>query len=172
VFGVTSKYLAPQYGGRGAASAKTVRPRLVRGGLTLAVAGAACAGLAACSSSISSVASNPPGSTSSLPAISTSGAASAIASALSSSDCTVLKDISGSAITTLTPLETDPSKASSLLKTYIAQLTADESKVTSTAAKNQIKAWIAALNKSQTESTADATSTITKALGSIAKGCA
>jgi hypothetical protein len=53
----------------------------------------------------------------------------------------------------------------------VTQLQADEAKLTSAQGKSVLNAYIAALQKASTESTADATTTITGALGPLAAAC-
>ena len=164
------------------------RAHAPRRALAAIAVGGCCALLAACSSSnASSAASTASSAASSAAAVASSAAsaansaASAIASAASSAaggsgasaaDCVIIKQVDSNAITTLTPLETDSAaQATAALKTYITQLQADEAKLTSAGGKSALSAYIAALQKASTESTADATTTITTALGSLAAAC-
>src|SRR5579859_2275318 len=101
--------------------------------------GGCCAVLAACGSSASSAASVA-SSAASVSASEASSAASAIGSAVSSAasaagvttgvsaaDCVIIKQVDSSAISTLTPLQTDsPAQATAALQTYITQLQADQ----------------------------------------------
>jgi hypothetical protein len=168
------------------------RARAPRRVLAAIAVGGCCAMLAACSSSnassaassASSAASSAAGvasSAASAAASAASSAASAIASAASSAaggsgasaaDCVIIKQVDSNAISTLTPLETDSAaQATAALKTYITQLQADQAKLTSAGGKSALSAYIAALQKASTESTADATTTITGALGTLGAAC-
>jgi hypothetical protein len=146
--------------------------------LTLFVAGGMCAALAACSSSSSS--SAPAASTTSAsaaPSATASAATSAASSApaagaIPAADCTVIKQVSSSAITTLTPMQSESkTKAAADLATYLSQLAADEAKLTSAKGKSVLHAWIAAVQKAATQSQADATTTILGGLGDLGSAC-
>jgi hypothetical protein len=63
------------------------------------------------------------------------------------------------------------SKAAADLQTYLTQLHADEAKLTSAKGKSVLSAWIADVQKSETESTGDATTTITGGLGALGSAC-
>jgi hypothetical protein len=169
---------------------KPSAPRLSRAvaprrALTMIAVGGCCAVLAACGSSASSASSAAVASASaaesSAAAVASSVASSASAavssalagtSGVSAADCVIIKQVSGSAITTLVPLQTDsPAQATAALKTYVTQLQADQAKLTSAQGKSVMSAWIAALQKASTESTADATTTITAALAPLEAAC-
>jgi hypothetical protein len=138
----------------------------------VAVGGALIAG---CSSSPSS--SSAPAATSSAPAASTSAAASspaasAAATGVSAADCKIISPISSSVITTLAPLESEPTAtATAGIKAYIAKLTADEAKLTSAAGKAALGSFITALDKSLTEPESQATTSVTTAVGNLAAAC-
>ena len=139
----------------------------------LAVGGALVAG---CSSSSSSSTSAPASSSAAATtAAATSAAASSPAAAttgVSAADCKIISPISAGVISTLTPLQSEStSQAAAGIKAYAAKLTADEAKLTSAAGKAALASFIAALEKAQTESTSDATSTITPAIGNHAAAC-
>ena len=169
---------------------KPSTPRLSRAiaprrALTAIAVGGCCAVLAACgssaSSSASAAASSAAGVASSAAAVASSAAAaasSAVSSALagtsgvSAADCVIIKQVDSSAISTLVPLQSDtPAQASAALKTYVTQLQADQAKLTSAQGKSVMSAWIAALQKASTQSTADATTTITAALAPLGAAC-
>jgi hypothetical protein len=129
---------------------------------------------AGCSSSSTSAASSPSATTaaSSPSAAATSAAPTAAAGALPAADCAVLKPISASAISKLTPLATDPkAEAAAALKSYIAELKAAEAKLTSAQAKADLTPLITGLEKSETETQAQSTPVITAALGKLASAC-
>jgi trimeric autotransporter adhesin len=169
------------------------RAHAPRRALSVIAVGGFCAMLAACSSSNASSAASTASSAASSAAAAAnsaassaasaaSSAASAIASAASSAagaasgasaaDCVIIKQVDSNAISTLAPLETDSTaQATAALKTYITQLQADQAKLTSAGGKSALSAYIAALQKASTESTADATTTITSALGSLGAAC-
>jgi hypothetical protein len=147
--------------------------------------GGCCAVLAACGAGAASSAASAASSAASVAASEASSAASAVGAAVSSAasaagvtsgvsaaDCVVIKQVSSSAISTLTPLQTDsPAQATAALNTYETQLQADQAKLTSAQGKSVLSAWIAAIQKASTESTADATVTITTALAPLAAAC-
>jgi len=147
--------------------------------------GGCCAVLAACGASAASSAASAESSAASVAASEASSAATAIGSAVSSAasaagvttgvsaaDCVVIKQVSSSAVSTLTPLQSDSQvQATAALKAYVTQLQADQAKLTSAQGKSVLGAWIAAVQKASTQSTADATVTITTALGPLAAAC-
>ena len=173
-------------------AARLSRAIAPRRALTVIAVGGCCAVLAACGSSASSsasaaassAASSAAGIASSAAAVASSAVAaagSAVSSAasaagvttgVSAADCVIIKQVDSSAISTLVPLQTDsPAQATAALKTYITQLQADQAKLTSAPGKSVMSAWIAALQKASTESTADATTTITAALAPLGAAC-
>ncbi len=159
------------------------RAHAPRRALAVIAVGGFCVMLAACSSSNSSSASSAASSAASVAnsaassaASAVSSAASAIASAASSgasaADCVIIKQVDSNAISTLAPLQTDSTaQATAALQAYITQLKADQAKLTSAGGKSALSAYIAALQKASTESTADATTTITGALGALGAAC-
>ena len=129
---------------------------------------------AGCSSSSTSAASSPSATTaaSSPSAAATSATPTAAAGALPAADCAILKPISASAISKLTPLATDPkAEAAAALKSYIAELKAAEAKLTSAQAKADLTPLITGLEKSETETQAQSTPVITAALGKLGSAC-
>ena len=156
--------------------------------LALTAAGLLAAGCSSSSSSSSSVpaatspaASSPATATSpsatpsvSSPAASSPAASSPAAAAgkPSAADCKIIAPISASAVAKLTPLSTESkAKAAAGMKTYITSLAAAEARLTSAGGKKVIGDFITALEKSQTESTSKATTTMIAALGSLGKAC-
>src|ERR1700728_2246278 len=94
----------------------------------LAVGGALVAGCSSSSSSSSSAPASAPAATTSAAASAptSSPAASAAATGVSAADCKIIGSISGSVISTLTPLQREPtSNAAVALQAYVVQLTAD-----------------------------------------------
>jgi len=152
-----------------------------RRALTVIAVGGCCAVLAACGSSASSSASAAVSSANSVASSAAAVASSAVAAAssalagasgVSAADCVIIKQVDSSAISTLVPLQSDtPAQASAALKTYVTQLQADQAKLTSAQGKSVMSAWIAALQKASTQSTADATTTITAALAPLGAAC-
>ena len=152
-----------------------------RRALTVIAVGGCCAVLAACGSSASSSASAAVSSANSVASSAAAVASSAVAAAssalagasgVSAADCVIIKQVDSSAISTLVPLQSDtPAQVTAALKTYITQLQADQAKLTSAQGKSVMNAWIAALQKASTESTADATATITAALAPLGAAC-
>jgi hypothetical protein len=150
--------------------------------LTLAAAGLLAAGCSSSSSSSSSVpvATSPPASATaaspsatppapSSPAVSTPAL---IAGPPSAADCKIIKPISAAAIGNLTPVSSEPkAKATATLTAYIATLTAAEAKLTTTGGKKAIADFITSLQKSETESTSQATTLMIGALGTLGKAC-
>jgi hypothetical protein len=57
------------------------------------------------------------------------------------------------------------------MATYVSTLKADEAKLTSPKGKLVLSAWAAAVQKAATETTADATGTVTTALGALGAAC-
>jgi hypothetical protein len=105
-------------------------------------------------------------------AAATSATPAAAAGALPAADCAILKPISASAISTLTPLATEPkAKAAAALKSYIAQLETTEGKLTSAQAKADLTPLITGLKDSETETQAQSTPVITAALGKLGSAC-
>ena len=165
------------------------RAHAPRRALAVIAVGGCCALLAACSSSNASSAASTASSAASSAAAAANSAASSAASAVSSAasaiasaaggasgasaaDCVIIKQVDSNAISTLAPLQADSAaQATAALKTYITQLQGDEAKLTSAGGKSALGAYITALQKASTESTADATTTITGALGTLGSAC-
>jgi hypothetical protein len=83
-----------------------------------------------------------------------------------------MKPISASAISTLTPIASEPkAKALASINAYVAKLKTAESKLTSAAAKADLQTLITALQKSTTETQAQATPAMTAALGKVGSAC-
>jgi hypothetical protein len=142
----------------------------------LAVLAASGALIVGCSSSGSSSSSAP---TAAATSAATSASAPASSTAASSStkpsaaDCVTINKISSGVVSTLTPLQTEPeSKAEVALKAYLAKLTKQEATLTSPAGKAALGSFIAALGKSLTETQAQATTTLTTAIGNLSSACA
>jgi type IV pilus biogenesis protein CpaD/CtpE len=122
---------------------------------------------AGCSSS-----SSPTSAASSPPAATTPATPTAAADALPAADCAILKPISASAISTLTPIASDSkAKAAAAMKSYIAELETAEGKLTSAQAKADLEPLITGLEKSATETQAQSTPVITAALGKLGAAC-
>ena len=154
--------------------------------LAVIAVGGCCAVLAACSSSNASSAASTVSSAASSAASAASSAASAVASAASSAasaagsgvsgvsaaDCVIIKQVDSSAISTLVPLQSESkTKAAADLATYLTQLQADAAKLTSAKGKKVMGDWIADVQKLATESTADATATVTGGLAELSAAC-
>jgi subtilase-type serine protease len=155
--------------------------------LALTAAGLLAAGCSSSSSSSSSVpaatspAATTPAATSpsaTLPASSPAASSPAVSTPAlvagppSAADCKIIKPISAAAIGNLTPVSSEPkAKAVATLTAYIATLKAAEAKLTTTGGKKAIDDFIAALQKSETESTSKATTLMIGALGTLGKAC-
>jgi len=139
----------------------------------LAGIGFLATGCSTSSSSTTSAASSAAATPASSPsAASASATPAAAAGALPAADCAILKPISGSAISTLTPLATDPkAKAAAALTSYIAQLETAAGKLTSAQAKADLAPLITGLKKSETQTQAQSAPVITAALGKLATAC-
>jgi hypothetical protein len=147
----------------------------------LAVLAAGAALVAGCSSSSSSSSSSTPSASapastapaSSAPATSASAPAStAAATAVSVADCKIINPISTGVAAKLMPLQSESkAKAEAGIKAYLAELTADEAKLTSPAGKAALGAFIKSLAESLTESTSAATTTLTTAIGALGSAC-
>jgi len=134
----------------------------------LAVGGALIAG---CSSSSSST-SAPAATSAAASAAASSPTASAAATGVSAADCKIISQISGSVISTLTPLQSEStSKAAAGISAYIVKLKADQAELTSAAGKAALGSFISSLQKSLTESTSAATGTVTTAIGTLGSAC-
>jgi predicted component of type VI protein secretion system len=145
----------------------------------LAVLAASGALIAGCSSSSSSSSSTPTASATSAaasvsaPATSASSTAAGSSTKPSAADCVTINKISSGVITTLTPLQTEPqAKAAVAIKAYLAKLTTEEATLTSPAGKAALGSFITALGKSLTETTSQATTTVTTAIGNLSSACA
>jgi hypothetical protein len=158
------------------------RAHAPRQALAVIAVGGCCAMLAACGSSGSSSAASSASSAASSASSAVASAASAVASAASSAasaasgvsaaDCVIIKQVDSSAISTLLPMESESaSKAAADMATYQTQLEADAAKLTSAKGKTVMGDWIADTKKAATESTADATTTITGGLAELAAAC-
>ena len=138
----------------------------------LAVGGALIAGCSSSSSSSSSAPASAPATSAAASTPASSPAASAAATAVSAADCKIISSISGSVISTLAPLQSEPtSKAAVTLKAYVVKLTADEAKLTSAGGKAALGSFIAAIQKASTETASQATAGLTTAIGNLGSAC-
>jgi hypothetical protein len=134
-------------------------------GIAFLAAGCSSSSAPSTASSSTTPASSPSSAT-------TSATPTTAAGMLPAADCTILKPISASAISKLTPIATYPkAKAAAALKSYIAELETAEGKLTSAQAKADLTALITGLEKSETETQAQATPVITTALGKLGLAC-
>jgi hypothetical protein len=149
----------------------------------LAVLAASGALIAGCSSSSSSPSSTPTAAATSaaasVSAPATSASAPASSTAASSStkpsaaDCVTINKISSGVVAVLAPLQTEStSKADVALKGYVALLTTQEATLTSPAGKAALGSFITAFGKAQTETQAQATTTVTTAIANLSSACA
>jgi hypothetical protein len=84
---------------------------------------------------------------------------------------TINKDSSG-VVAVLEPLQSESTaKATAALKGYVALLTTQAATLTSPAGKSALDAFIAAFKKAETESTAQATTTVTTAIANLGAAC-
>jgi hypothetical protein len=143
--------------------------------LALAASGLLAAGCSSSSSSSTTTATAASSPAASSPAATATQAASspaAAAAAPSAADCKIIGPIAASAITQLTPLQTDSkAAAAAAMKTYLTTLETADAKLTSPGGKAVLGGFITALEKSSTESTSQATATVTAALGSLSSAC-
>ena len=148
----------------------------------LAVLAASGALIAGCTSSSSSSSSTPTASATSAPvsapAPATSASAPASSTAAGSSnkpsaaDCVTLNKISSGVVAVLEPLQSESTaKATADLKGYVALLTTQAATLTSPAGKAALDSFIAAFKKAETEPTAQATTTVTTAIGNLGSAC-
>ena len=139
----------------------------------LAVLAASGALIAGCTSSSSSSSSTP-----TAPATSTSASAPASSTAAGSSnkpsaaDCVTINKISSGVVAVLEPLQTESTaKAAAALQGYVTLLNTQEATLTSPAGKAALSSFIAAFKKAETESTAQATTTVTTAIVNLGSAC-
>ena len=148
----------------------------------LAVLAASGALIVGCSSSGSSSSSTPTATATSAPVSSptpvTSASAPASSTAAGSSttpsaaDCVTLNKISSGVVAVLEPLQSESTaKATAALKGYVALLTTQAATLTSPAGKAALDTFIAAFKKAETESTAQATTTVTTAIANLGAAC-
>ena len=136
----------------------------------LAVGGALIAGCSSSSSSSSSAPASAPATTS---AAASPTASAASADGVSAADCKIISGVSAGVVKELLPLQTEStSKAAASMKAYIATLQADQAKLTSAAGKAALGSFIATLQKSLTETQAQATGPLTTAMGTLSTVCA
>jgi hypothetical protein len=84
-----------------------------------------------------------------------------------------INKISSGVVAVLEPLQTEStSKADVALKGYVALLTSEKATLTSPAGKAALDSFITAFRKAQTETEAQATTTVTTAIGNLATACA
>jgi hypothetical protein len=146
----------------------------------LAVLAASGALIAGCTSSSSSSSSTPtaaatsasvsaPATSASAPASSTAAGSSTKPSA---ADCVTINKISSGVVAVLEPLQTESTaKATAALQGYVTLLTTQEATLTSPAGKAALSSFIAAFKKAETESTAQATTTVTTAIVNLSSAC-
>ena len=148
----------------------------------LAVLAASGALIAGCTSSSSSSSSTPVASATSAsvsaPATSASASAPASSTAVGSSnkpsaaDCVTINKISSGVVAVLEPLQTESTaKAAAALQGYVTLLNTQEATLTSAAGKAALSSFIAAFKKAETESTAQATTTVTTAIVNLGSAC-
>ena len=148
----------------------------------LAVLAASGALIVGCSSSGSSSSSTPTATATSAPVSSptpvTSASAPASSTAAGSSttpseaDCVTLNKIRSGVVAVLEPLQSESTaKATAALKGYVALLTTQAATLTSPAGKSALDSFIAAFKKAETESTAQATTTVTTAIANLGAAC-
>jgi hypothetical protein len=144
----------------------------------LAVLAASGALIVGCTSSGSSSGSTPTASATSASASVSATSASASSTAAGSStkpsaaDCVTINKISSGVVAVLAPLQTESTaKATAALKGYVAMLTTQAATLTSPAGKAALGSFITAFKKAQTETTAQATTTVTTAIGNLASAC-
>ena len=137
----------------------------------LAVLAASAALVAGCSSSSSSTTAPSAPAYSAAPTTASAPATSA-ATGVSAADCKIINPISSGVAAKLVPLQSEPkAKADAGIKAYLAELSADEAKLTSADGKAALGAFITALEKSLTETTSQATTTLTSAIGALGSAC-
>jgi hypothetical protein len=147
----------------------------------LAVLAASGALIAGCSSSSSSSSSTPTAAATSAASVSapaTSASAPASSTAAGSStkpsaaDCVTINKISSGVVAVLEPLQTESTaKAAAALKGYVAPLTTQAATLTSPAGKAALGSFITAFKKAQTETTSQATTTVTTAIANLGAAC-
>jgi hypothetical protein len=139
----------------------------------LAVGGALIAGCSSSSSSSSSAPASASAATTSAAPSTAASSPAASATGVSAADCTIISGVSSGVVKELLPLQTEStSKAAASMKAYIATLQADEAKLTSPAGKAALGSFIATLQKSLTETQAQATGPLTTAMGTLSTVCA
>jgi hypothetical protein len=90
----------------------------------------------------------------------------------SAADCKIIKPIAASAVTKLTPLQTEPkAQAAATLKAYLGELAKAEVKLTSPAGKEVIGSYITTLEKTGSESQSQATAQMIAELGKLGSAC-
>ena len=83
-----------------------------------------------------------------------------------------LNKISSGVVAVLEPLQSESTaKATTALKGYVALLTTQAATLTSPAGKSALDSFIAAFKKAETESTAQATTTVTTAIANLGAAC-
>jgi hypothetical protein len=139
---------------------------------TVAVLAAGGALIAGCSSSSSSSSSAPASAAAATTSAAATASSPAAATGISAADCKIISQVSGSVISTLTPLQSEStSKASAALKAYVATLSADENKLTSAGGKAALNAFINAVLKASTETPSQATGGLETAIGNLGSAC-
>jgi hypothetical protein len=127
---------------------------------------------ASATAAATSPSATPPAPSSPAPSTPAASTPALAAGGPSAADCKIIKPISASAISKLTPISTLPkAQAIAGMTAYIATLKAAEAKMTTTGGKKVIADFAADLQKSETESTSKATTLMIGALGTLGKAC-
>jgi hypothetical protein len=83
-----------------------------------------------------------------------------------------INKISSGVVAVLEPLQTESTaKATAALKSYVTLLTKEAATLTSPAGKSALSSFITAFKKAQTETTAQATTTVTTAISNLGSAC-
>jgi hypothetical protein len=91
---------------------------------------------------------------------------------LPSADCVIIRSIAGGVVASLIPLKSEPhKKANASLHAYIASLDTARSKLASAQAKAVLGAFIAALERTSTQSVPVATQYVSAAVGKLGAAC-
>jgi hypothetical protein len=84
-----------------------------------------------------------------------------------------INKISSGVVAVLEPIQTEStSKATAALKGYVALLTTEAATLTSPVGKAALGSFITAFRKAETETKAQATTTVTTAIGNLSSACA
>jgi hypothetical protein len=91
---------------------------------------------------------------------------------LPSADCVIIRSIAGGVVARLIPLKSEPpKKANASLHAYIASLHTARSRLASTQAKAVLGGFIAALERTSTQSVPVATQYVSAAVGRLGAAC-